>query len=204
MARGEGVCGIGGFDVRGGQETIDHRLHLFLAGMPRAHHAFLDMIGRVFGDFETGTRRSQQRDRARMAELQRRRWILVHESLFECDAVWRELRNDLRQCLMEGKQPRAQAGFCIADEYAVGDMGEPRAGHIDHAPTHSSQARIKPQNSDTRHARSTNRLHSVSETLRARATKIKRPQACAAWNRKARNCHIRSARRRDLPARRAA
>ena len=52
-------------------------LNLLLAGMARADHAFLDVVGRIFRDLQPRLRRRQQRDGAGMADLERRGRILV-------------------------------------------------------------------------------------------------------------------------------
>ena len=67
------------------QQAPHHDLHLFLAGMAGADHAFLDVVGRVFGDLQPGLRRRQQRHGAGMAELQRGRGILGDKGLFHRD-----------------------------------------------------------------------------------------------------------------------
>jgi hypothetical protein len=44
------VGGIGLHHSASGQKAAHHELHLFFAGMTRTHHAFLDLIGRIFRD----------------------------------------------------------------------------------------------------------------------------------------------------------
>ena len=43
--RGQRIGGIGLRDAAGGQQPLDHELHLVLAGMARAHHDFLMWLG---------------------------------------------------------------------------------------------------------------------------------------------------------------
>ena len=83
--RGQRIGGIGLFAARRRQEHADHGLHLFLAGMADADHAFLDVVGRVFGDFEIGLRRGQKGDGAGMADLERGRRILGDKGLLDRD-----------------------------------------------------------------------------------------------------------------------
>ena len=83
--RGQRIGGIGLGDAAGGQQPLDHELHLLLAGMAGAHHAFLDVVGGIFGDLKPGLRRRQQRHGAGMADLQRGLRIARHKGLLDRD-----------------------------------------------------------------------------------------------------------------------
>jgi len=145
---GQGIGGIGLRHATGRQKPLDHELHLLLAGMAGTHHAFLDVIGRIFGNLKTCFRRSQKRDGAGMTELQRGLRIARHKGLFHCDGVRGMSLDDHAQFAMERHQPRAQPGGRLGGDHAMGNMGKPRAGHLDHAPAHGRKARIKTQNAN--------------------------------------------------------
>ena len=57
-----------------------------------------------------------------------------------------------RDALMQGEQAAAQIGLRVAGQHAMGDMDEPRAGHLHHAPAHPGKAGIKAEDTDGRHA----------------------------------------------------
>ncbi len=146
-------CGqrIGGVRLRyaaGGQQPLDHELHLLLAGMARAHHAFLDVVGRIFGDLKPRFRRRQQRHRTGMAKFQRRLRIASHKSLFHRDGRGPMTLDDKRQFAMQDHQPHAQPSGRFGGDHAMGNMGKPRARHLDHPPAHGRKARIKTQNAN--------------------------------------------------------
>ena len=56
---GQRVGGVGLGDAAGRQQPLDHELDLLLAGMTGADHAFLDLVGGVFGNLEPGLRRQR-------------------------------------------------------------------------------------------------------------------------------------------------
>ena len=78
----ERVGGIGSGDLHAGQKAGDHRVDLRLLGGTIAHHRFLDQPSRIFADVDASPGRAHQHDSARLAELQRRLRILVHEHFF--------------------------------------------------------------------------------------------------------------------------
>ena len=70
-------------------QHLHHHVDLLLVAMADADHRLLDGVGRVFGDGKPGARGNQQRDATRLAELQRRRSILVDEGLLHRGLVRR-------------------------------------------------------------------------------------------------------------------
>ena len=94
--RGQRIGGVGLRDAAGGQQPLDHELHLLLAGMAGAHHAFLDVVGRIFGDLQPRLRRRQQRHGAGMAELERGRGIAGDKGLLDRDGAGRQLARSPR------------------------------------------------------------------------------------------------------------
>ena len=59
--------------------------------MAVADHGLLDEIGGIFGDRQAGERRRDERDAARLAELQRRLRIAVDEGLLDRRLDGREI-----------------------------------------------------------------------------------------------------------------
>ena len=82
---GKRVGRIGLFDLAGWQQAANHGLYLFLLCMADADDALLDVVGRVFGDLETGLCAGEQRNSTGMADLQRGRRILGDEGQFDGD-----------------------------------------------------------------------------------------------------------------------
>src|SRR6185312_7539925 len=146
--RSQGVGSVGLRDATGGQQALDHELHLLLAGMAGAHHAFLDVVGGIFGDLEPCFRRRQQRHGAGMADLQRGLRIAGDEGLLHSDGSGAVALNDFRQGPVQQHQPHAQAIDRLGGDHAMGDMAEARARNLDHAPTHGRQAGIQAENAN--------------------------------------------------------
>jgi len=118
----ERVCGIARFNACHWQQTPHHRLHLLLAGMSRTDHTFLDVVGGIFGDFESGARSGEDRDRARLPELQGGGWILVHKGQLDSHGPGHQLDNDPGKCVVQSKQPLAQRLSCVGCQNAMGDV----------------------------------------------------------------------------------
>jgi len=76
---------IGGVAGRldAGQQAADHHGDLALVGVARAGHRLLHEIGGILEHRQAGPRRRQHDDAARLAELQRRSRIDVHEGLLD-------------------------------------------------------------------------------------------------------------------------
>jgi aryl-alcohol dehydrogenase-like predicted oxidoreductase len=146
--RSQRIGRIGLIAARRRQQHLDHGLHLLLAGMADTDHAFLDVIGRIFGNLQIGLCGSQERNRARMTELQSRRGIFGHESLLDRDSGRAVFGDHRAQRAMQGVEPSAEIGLGIAGEHAVADMGQPGAGHVNHAPAHAGEAGIEAQNAN--------------------------------------------------------
>ena len=121
------IGGIGLLDAAGGQQPLDHELHLLLAGMTGADHAFLDVVGRIFGDLQPRLRRRQQRHGAGMAELQRGGRIAGDKGLLDRDGLGRKPRDHGGQFAVQRHQPHAQAEGGLGGDDAMGDMGKPGA-----------------------------------------------------------------------------
>ena len=102
---GEGVRGVERLRRLGeAEQQRDHVLHLVLLGAAVADHRALDFGRRVFGDDEAGLRGGQQRDAARVPELQRAAGVDGVEQRFDGDGVGPALGEDLdeRACGCDG------------------------------------------------------------------------------------------------------
>ena len=138
----ERVGGVGGLRPEPGQQALDHRGDLILRGMAGADHRALDRIGRIFVDRQAGERGRQQRDAARLAELEGRHRVLVDEGLLDRrlgrppgrdhrDQAAIELGQTLRQ-----RAPRGRA------QHAGGNRAQPIGLDLDDAPAGALQAGI--------------------------------------------------------------
>jgi len=87
---------------------------------------------------------TQQRDPARLPQFQRADPVLVDKGLFD-RRLGRTMQRDHRgQLIMQRQQPHRQIITRRMGD-AVGNMGDPRSGHINQPPAHVPQARIYPQ-----------------------------------------------------------
>jgi hypothetical protein len=89
-----------------GQQHADHHPHLRLVAVAGADDAFLHQVRRVFGDRHAGPGRHHHGDAARLAELERRLGVLVHEGRLDRRFVGTELIEDAHQAVMDGEKPR--------------------------------------------------------------------------------------------------
>ena len=105
---GERVGGIVGSRVGLRQQHADHHAHLRLVAVAGADDALLHQVRRVFGDRHAGLRRHHHGDAARLAELERRRGILVDEGRLDRRFVGTELVEDAHQAVVDGKKPRRE------------------------------------------------------------------------------------------------
>ena len=115
-------------DAAGGQQALDHELHLLLAGMAGAHHAFLDVVGRIFGDLQPRLRRRQQRHGAGMAELERGGRILATKACSTAMAVGRMLgdhRGQLADAAPSAARPGPAAGLVAITPWAIWESRVP-------------------------------------------------------------------------------
>ncbi len=148
---GQGVGRIGLFDAAGRKQPFHHRLDLLLAGMADAHHRLFDVIGRVFRDFESGLCGGEECNRARMPDLERRRRVLVHESLLDGDGGRSPFRDHGGKSLVQLQQAQAQPLGRPRRDHAMRDMDQAGTRHVDRAPSHAAKAGIETENAHTCH-----------------------------------------------------
>ena len=78
-------CGDG--DGVEAEQQLHHRLHLLLLGAAVADHRALDLRRAVLDDRIAASRRGEQRDAARVPELERAAHVLRVEDVLDRDAV---------------------------------------------------------------------------------------------------------------------
>ena len=126
MRMGDGgrqrVGGIGLVHAAGGQQALDHELHLSLAGMARTHHAFLDVVRGIFRDLEPRLGRRQQRHGAGMAELQGGGRIARHKGLLHRHGRGREAFNHRINSRCSAIKRNADPGRTRGGVHAMLDM----------------------------------------------------------------------------------
>ena len=112
----------------GGQQPLDHELHLLLAGMAGADHAFLDVVGGIFGDLQPGLRRRQQRHGAGMADLERGRGIRATKACSTAMAHGRmalDHRASVRGAGSSAARPGPSAGLVAITPWAIWESRVP-------------------------------------------------------------------------------
>ena len=70
------------------QEHFDHRLHLALIRMTATNNRFLDRVRRIFRHRQSGERRREQGNAARLPQHQRIAWACVHKGFFDRRLTW--------------------------------------------------------------------------------------------------------------------
>ena len=120
-----------------------HHVDLLLVAMADADHRLLDRVGRIFGDCQSGQRRNQHGDAARLAELQRRGGILVDEGLLDGGLVRRLVASCTAARPSCSWQSRA-ASAALSSERTVpaADEAQHVAVDVDHAPAGAAKPRI--------------------------------------------------------------
>ena len=130
------------------QQHAEHHPDLVLVGMARADHGLLHLVGRVFGDGNSGHRRRQHRDAARLAELQRRHAVLVDEGLLDRGLARIELAEHPRKPCMDRHEPLGQRQVLARLDRAAGDEDQPVAVDVDHAPAGAAEAGVDAEDAD--------------------------------------------------------
>ena len=116
--------------------------------MARAHHAFLDLVGGIFGDQKPGLGGGEEGHGAGMAELEGGGRIARHEGLFDRDGRGRKAQDHVFQFAMQRHQPEPKTFRGAGGDHAMFDMGKPGAVQHDHAPAHAAQAGVKAKNAN--------------------------------------------------------
>ena len=132
------VGGVRARELDPRQQETDHVLDLLLGGVADAHHRFLDRVRGVFADREPRLGRREQRDPARLSQLERADRVLVDEGLLDRRGLGGVLGDDRAQPAVKQREPRAKLARAGAD-HAVGQVRQPRPVGPDDAPAHVLQ-----------------------------------------------------------------
>ena len=125
---GQRVGRVGALEVGGGQQGLDHQLHLALFGMAGADDGFLDQVGGIFADRQPAQSRRHQRHAARLPELQRRARAGGDEGLLDRRLVGRVVR----RCTPP--RPRCSAASRSASDPSTGGVMVPQATKLSRLP----------------------------------------------------------------------
>ena len=107
-----------------------------------ADDRLLHRVRRVFGDRQSGARRHQHGDAARLSELQRRRGIAIDEGRLDRRLVRRERIHHPLQLVMDGAEPLGERRACSGVIVPGGDERQPRTEALDDAPASAPKAGI--------------------------------------------------------------
>ena len=139
---GERVGGVLGLRIGLRQQHADHQADLRLLGVAGADDRLLHQVRRVFGDQHAGLRRHQQRDAARLPELQRRDRVAVDEGRLDRGLVGPEFVDDARQPVMDRHQPLGERELLVGLDRAARQVDQPVALAADQAPAGAAEARV--------------------------------------------------------------
>ena len=130
------------------QQHADHQADLRLLGVAGADDGLLHQVGRVFGDDHARLRRHQQRDAARLPELQGRGRVAVDEGRLDGRLVGAELIDDARQPVVDRDQPLGERELLVGLDRTAGHVDQPVALAADQAPAGAAEARIDAENAN--------------------------------------------------------
>jgi hypothetical protein len=148
--------------------------HLFLGGMTHAHHRLFHPVGRIFPHRQPVLRGHQQGDSPRLPQLERAGPVLVDKCLLHRRRLRVEAVQNITELLIKRQQPRGQI-VARRMAYAVGDMAQAAALHLDHAPAEVAQPRVDAQYPHVCPARSGFRLNSTKRERQPSTMRRRRP-----------------------------
>ena len=132
------------------QQHADHHPDLAFFAVAGADDGFLDQVRRIFGDGHAGLRRNQQRDTARLPELEGRRRILVDEGGLNSRFLRLVIGEHPGEPRVNGHQTDGNVLTLTRLDRAASDEDQPIAQHVDDAPPGAAEARIDPQDANQR------------------------------------------------------
>ncbi len=142
------VGGVLGLRIGFRQQHADHHSYLRLLAVAGADHGLLHLVGRIFGDRQSGARRHQHGDAARLAELQGRGGVAVDESVLDRRLLRRVFLDHRDQPVMDHDQALTQARPLAGFHRAAGDVDQPVAVGFDQAPAGTAEPRIDAENAN--------------------------------------------------------
>ena len=107
--------------------------------MAGADDAFLHQVRRVFGDRHTGPGRHHHGNAARLAKLERRLGILVHERRLDRRFIGAKFVEDAHESVMDGEKAGREIVPVVRRHRAAAEKAEPIAGNLDNAPTGAAE-----------------------------------------------------------------
>src|SRR5262249_51299827 len=119
-----------------------HLLHLLFARVAVADDGLLDLYRRILVKDNILLRGREERDTARLTELERTEGVLREKDFFEADTVGAVPRDDFTKSVVNALEAHALRLPCRTGDRAVIDVHERAARHFDHAPTGRDRARI--------------------------------------------------------------
>src|SRR5262245_37769214 len=106
--------------LREAKQQLDHLLHLTLLGSAVTDDSTLHLGGRVLHDRAVGLDGCQQRDTARVSELERAARVHGMKHTLDCDAVGPRLREQIGQFPMDSRQTGWERIACGGRDGAAG------------------------------------------------------------------------------------
>ncbi len=137
--RVSGVCAFG-FGL--GQQDPDHHGDLLFLGMTGAYDCFLDQIGGVFGDRQSGESRHNECYSPGLAEFQGRLRIPIDEGFLDRRFDWHVFVDHRRKTIVELTQAIGKRKLGVRMHDAARDIGQAGAILLDDAPAEVSQAGV--------------------------------------------------------------
>ncbi len=141
----QGVCGIRTRDPNATKLKFNHMFHLLLLRVSDSNHNLLHRIGRVFRHAQTRLSRNQQRNAARLPQLQCSNGVLVDKCFFHRSGIRVIIGNYLRKLIVKCAQTTCQFTF-TGFTHPIGHMNHTVAGHIHESPAEEPKAWINSQN----------------------------------------------------------
>ena len=129
------------------EQQLHHRLHLLLLGAAVADHRALDLRRAVLDDRNRRLRRGEQRDAARVPQLQRAAHVLGEEDVLDRDALGAVPFEQLLQAGVNREQPFRKCRAGGSGQDAAGDEAVTAARGFDAAVAGAFRAGIDPENS---------------------------------------------------------
>jgi len=134
--RCQSISGVRRHRSRHFQQRSNHHLHLLLGRVTVTDHGGLDLHRAIFMNFDILFGGREQRNAARLAELQRALNILGEKDFFQTDAVRLELAHDLGQFGVNAKQAsclglgarRMDRTMAHMAQRVANDLNDPPAG----------------------------------------------------------------------------
>src|SRR6478672_3229778 len=138
----EGISGILAFGIGLWQQHTDHHADLRLFSVTGADDGLFHDVGGVFGNGDSGLRRHEHGDAARLPELQGRRRIRVDESRLHRRLVRTIALDDRDQPIMDHQQAGAEFGALARFKRTAGDVNQPISVALYETPAGAAEPRI--------------------------------------------------------------